>query len=107
MGVGLTIWGLGMMRRGWASRGVVDAALTDDDYSHGRRRTEGRLTESHNVEGATARWLRTVFGLVLWIAGSVIAILAGVPDGYAMLLGSLLPITAYLVYRRRRAAGWY
>jgi hypothetical protein len=47
--------------------------------------------------------LRTVFVLVLWIAGSVIAILAGVPDGYAMLLGWLLPITAYIIYRRRRA----
>jgi hypothetical protein len=108
LGVGITVWGLRMVRRGWASRGLVGAALTDDDYSLGGRRTGGRLMpESHNVEGATVRWLRIVFGLVLWIAGSVIAIFAGVPDGYAMLLGSLLPITLYLVYRRRRAAGRY
>ena len=108
MGVGLTVWGLRMMRRGWASRGVVGAALTGYDDSLRRLRTGGLQTpESENVGAATARWLRTVFVFVLWIAGSVIAILAGVPDGYAMLLGWLLPITAYIVYRRRRAAGRY
>jgi hypothetical protein len=108
MGVGLTVWGLRMMRRGWASRGAVGAALTGYDDSLRRLRTGGLQTpEIENVGAATARWLRTVFIFVLWIAGSVIAILAGVPDGYAMLLGWLLPITAYIVYRRRRAAGRY
>jgi hypothetical protein len=103
-GVGLTVWGLGMMRRGWASRGVVGTATIRDSYSS----AGGRLIpESHNVGAPTASWLRMVFVFALWIAGSVIAILAGVSDGYAMLLGSLLPITAYLVYRRRRAAGRY
>ena len=118
MGVGLTVWGLRMMRRGWASRGVVGAALTGYDDSLRRLRAGGlqapalragglQTPESENVGAATARWLRTVFVFVLWIAGSVIAILAGVPDGYAMVLGWLLPITAYIVYRRRRAAGRY
>jgi hypothetical protein len=101
-GVGLTVWGLGMMRRGWASRGVVGAAVDDSCSS-----TEDRLPESHGVGAPTAAWLRTVSVFVLWIAGSVIAILAGVPDGYAVLLGCALPITAYVVHRRRRAAGRY
>jgi hypothetical protein len=36
--------------------------------------------------------------------GSVLLILARVPDGYAVVLGWLLPITVYLVYRSRRSA---
>jgi hypothetical protein len=41
--------------------------------------------------------------IVLWVAGSVIAILARVPDAYAVLLGWLLPLAVFLVYRARRS----
>lgn len=52
----------------------------------------------------TTTWLTAVFVIVLWVIGSVLLILARVPDGFAMLLGWLLPITVYLVYRFRRSA---
>ena len=54
---------------------------------------------------ATAAWIRVVVMILLWVAGSVILILLRVPDGYALILGWLLPLTAFLVYRRRRSAG--
>ena len=57
------------------------------------------------VGSATAAWLRVVVMLLLWVAGSVILILLRVPDGYAVILAWLFPLAAYLVYRRRRAAG--
>ena len=90
----------GLFRSGPSPMGT---AVTD---SHVPAENDPR-PESYDVGAPTAQWLRRVFVLVLWIAGSVIAILAGVPDGYAMLLGSLLPLAAYLVHRRRRAAGRY
>ena len=42
---------------------------------------------------------------LLWVAASVILILLRVPDGYAVVLGWLLPLAAYLVYRHRRSTG--
>ena len=55
---------------------------------------------------ATAAWLRVVVMFLLWIAASVILILLRVPDGYAVVLGWLLPLAAYLVYRHRRSRGY-
>jgi hypothetical protein len=58
-----------------------------------------------DVGSATATWIRVVVVLLLWVAGSVIAIVLRVPDSYAVILGWLLPLAAFLVYRRRRSAG--
>lgn len=57
------------------------------------------------VGSATAAWIRVAVVLLLWVAASVILILLRVPDGYAVILGWLLPLAAYLRYRRRRSAG--
>lgn len=57
------------------------------------------------VGAATAAWIRLVAMFLLWVAASVILILLGVPDGYAVVLGWLLPLAAFLAYRRRRSAG--
>jgi hypothetical protein len=54
---------------------------------------------------ATAAWIRTVVLLLLWIAGSVIFIVLGLRDGYALILGALFPLAAYLFFRWRRSAG--
>jgi hypothetical protein len=62
-------------------------------------------TSDAPVGSATAAWVRSVVMILLWIAGSVIFILLGLRDGYALLLGSLLPLAAYLAYRYRRSAG--
>ena len=69
-------------------------------------RTSDRFirVDNANVGKPTNAWLTTVLALVLWVTGSVLLILARVPDGYAMVLGWLLPITVYLVYRFRRSA---
>jgi hypothetical protein len=57
------------------------------------------------VGAATSAWIRLVAMFLLWVAASVILILLGVPDGYAVVLGWLLPLAAFLAYRRRRSAG--
>jgi hypothetical protein len=49
----------------------------------------------------TTASLTAVLVIVLWIIGSVLLILARVPDGYAVVLGWLLPITVYLIHRFR------
>ena len=50
---------------------------------------------------------QVVVMLLLWVAASVISILLRVPDGYSVILGWLLPLAAFLVYRHRRSAGQY
>jgi hypothetical protein len=45
--------------------------------------------------------LTAVLFIVLWLVGSVILIVARVPDGYAVVLGWLLPIIVYLIHRFR------
>jgi hypothetical protein len=57
------------------------------------------------VGSATAAWIRAVAMFLLWVAASVVLIVLGVPDGYALILGWLLPVAAFFVYRRRRSAG--
>lgn len=57
------------------------------------------------VGAATSAWLRTVAMFLLWIAGSVIFIVLGLRDGYALILGALFPLAAYLFFRWRRSAG--
>jgi predicted ABC-type exoprotein transport system permease subunit len=88
---------------------VVLAMLAIDLVRTVRRRArpweELVPTSNARVGSATAGWLRVVVMFVLWVAGSVILILLRVPDGYAVILGWLLPLAAYLVYRRRRSAG--
>jgi multisubunit Na+/H+ antiporter MnhB subunit len=62
-------------------------------------------TSDAPVGSATAAWVRVVVMILLWVAGSVILILLRVPDGYAVILGWLLPLAAFLAYRQRRSAG--
>jgi hypothetical protein len=57
--------------------------------------------DEKDIGKATATWLTAVLAIALWVTGSVLLILARVPDGYAVVLGWLLPITVYLVYRPR------
>jgi hypothetical protein len=86
----------------------VGTALTSFYFFLRRARSRDDLMPTPNnapVGSATAAWLRAVVMIVLWVAGSVILILLRVPDGYAVILGWLLPLAAYLVYRYRRSAG--
>ena len=86
---------------------VVGIALTVA-YSRLRRARSFKelIPERDAPVGApTAAWLRTVVMFLLWIAGSVIFIVLGLRDGYALILGWVFPLTAYLLYRRRRSAG--
>jgi hypothetical protein len=71
-----------------------------------RLRTSDRFirVDEKDVGKATATWLTAVLAIVLWVTGSVLLIFARVPDGHAVVLGWLLPITVYLVYRFRRSA---
>ena len=87
---------------------VVGIALTSFCFYLRKARSWEDLippTSNAHVGSATAAWLRAVVMLLLWIAGSVMLILLRVPDGYAVILGWLLPVAAFLVYRRRRSAG--
>jgi len=86
---------------------AVGIALTVG-YSRLRRaRSFGELLPKSDapVGAATAAWIRTVVLFLLWIAGSVIFIVLGLRDGYALVLGATFPLAAYLRYRRRRSAG--
>jgi hypothetical protein len=67
---------------------------------------EDLIPQRHGPAGAaTAAWIRTVVLFLLWIAGSVIFIVLGLRDGYALILGALFPLAAYLLFRRLRSAG--
>jgi len=83
----------------------VGAALTALYFwGHGLRSRDRLIsTSDEEIGSATAAWLKAVVVIVLWVAGSVIAILARVPDAYAVLLGWLLPLAVFLVYRARRS----
>ena len=67
-------------------------------------RTSDRFirVDKADIGNATTTWLTAVLVIALWVLGSVLLILARVPDGYAVVLGWLLPITVYLVHRLRR-----
>jgi len=71
-----------------------------------RLRTSDRFirVDEKDIGKATATWLKAVLAIALWVMGSVLLILARVPDGYAVVLGWLLPIAVYLGYRFRRYA---
>lgn len=120
-GVGITVWGLGMMRRGWASSPSVQArtpwpnpvpnvpkAADEHQLWVRNRRGRGRVT-LNSPEGATpgsvtSTWLKVVAAILLWIAGSVLALVAGMTDALAFWLGGLFPLAAFLVPRLRRYA---
>jgi hypothetical protein len=84
----------------------VGFVLTSLYFLVRRLRTSDRLidVDEEEVGSATATWLKVVAVLVLWVLGSVLAIVARVPDQFAVLLGWLLPLTVFLVYRSRRSA---
>jgi multisubunit Na+/H+ antiporter MnhB subunit len=87
---------------------AVGIALTSLYFFLRRARSWEDLMPTPNnapVGSATAAWIRLVVMFLLWVAASVILILLRVPDGYAVILGWLLPLAAFLVYRRRRSAG--
>jgi len=69
-------------------------------------RTSDRFIRVDKAEigKATTTWLTAVLLVALWVLGSVLLILARVPDGYAVLLGWLLPIIVHLGHRFRRSA---
>ena len=90
-GVGLALTGVYLYLR--KARSLKDLVPTSDD------------DDAAPVGAATAAWLRNVVMLLLWVAGSVIFIVLGLRDGYALLLGGFFPLAAYLAYRRRRSAG--
>jgi hypothetical protein len=83
----------------------VGAALTGLYFFVRGLRSRDRLisTSDEEIGSATATWLKAVVVIVLWVAGSVIATLARVPDAYAVLLGWLVPLAVFLVYQARRA----
>ena len=83
-GVGIALTSLYFLVRGLRSSGTLIQVDEDD------------------VGGATATWLKAVAVVVLWVLGSVMLIVARVPDQYAMLLGWLLPLAVFVVYRSRR-----
>jgi hypothetical protein len=87
---------------------AVGIALTSLYFFLRRARSWDDLMPTPNnapVGAATAAWIRLVVMFLLWVAASVILILLRVPDGYAVILGWLLPLAAYLVYPRRRSVG--
>jgi hypothetical protein len=72
-----------------------------------RVREPTRTTTSHTISTATpsgrARWVEIVLVTGLWIAGTVVALIAGVPVDYAAWLGGLLPLAVLLVRHLRRS----
>ena len=96
-GVGQLAAGIGFVLTGgyWFLRSYLRWLRTSDRFIPVDKATVGKPTNT---------WLMVVFALVLWVIGSVLLILARVPDGYAMVLGWLLPIAVYLVYRFRPSA---
>jgi len=74
-------------------------------YVRGLRSSDRFIrVDEKDIGKATATWLTAVLAIVLWVMGSVLLIVARVPDRYAVVLGWLLPITVYVVYRLRRSA---
>jgi hypothetical protein len=81
---------------------IVGMALTGLYFYLRNLRYRGTLMRTPADPGsATAGWLKVVLVIVLWIAGSVIAIVAGIDDALAMFLGGLLPLAVFLVRRFR------
>jgi hypothetical protein len=50
----------------------------------------------------TLTYLKMFVAILLWIAGSVIALVAHVPDALAFWLGGLLPLAVFLLPRLGR-----
>jgi hypothetical protein len=84
----------------------IGFAITGVYWYLRRLRTSDRFirVDESDIGKATATWLTAVLAVVLWVTGSALLIVARVPDGYAVVLGWLLPITVYVVYRLRRSA---
>ena len=81
---------------------IVGMALTGLYFYLRNLRYRGTLIRTPSEPGsATAGWLKVVLVIVLWVAGSVIAIVAGMDDALAVFLGSLLPLAVFLVRRFR------
>ena len=109
-GVGLTVWGLGMMRRGWASRrsGDVRTPSPHPDPNVPDAADAHHLWAPESPAGAapgsaTSTWLKVVAAILLWIAGSVLALVAGLPDAFAFWLGGLVPLAVFVAPRLLRS----
>jgi hypothetical protein len=67
-----------------------------------RRATLWRSPGGAQPGSVTLTWLKVVVAILLWIAGSVVAIVAHVPDALAFWLGALLPLAVFVGPRLRR-----
>ena len=67
-----------------------------------RRATLWRSPGGAEPGSVTLTWLKVVAAILLSIAGSVVLIVAHVPDALAFWLGGLLPLAVFLVPRLRR-----
>lgn len=91
--VGFALTGLYLYVRGLRHRGRLV------------RRPAQLIRTSAHPGSTTKSWLKVVLVMLLWLAGSVTALLAGMHDSLALLLGGLLPLAVFLVRRFRRHAG--
>ena len=69
-----------------------------------RRATLWRSPGGAEPGSVTVRYLKVVVAIVLWIAGSAVALVAHVPDALAFWLGGLVPLAVFVVPRLGRYA---
>ena len=67
-----------------------------------RRATLWRSPGGAEPGSVTLTYLKVIVAILLWIAGSVVALLAHVPDALAFWLGGLLPMAVFFTPRLRR-----